>query len=72
MSEPTMRSVMSSSVARIGYDAESGELWVVWQNGRTSVYEGVPPDVADTCCNAWSIGKTLNDLVKNQYSHQYA
>lgn len=70
--EPPMRAVYSSTVNRIGYADDTSELWVQWNNGRKSVYEGVPADVADTVMNAWSIGKALNDMVKNVYEHRYA
>jgi hypothetical protein len=67
-----MQSVYSSHVSRIGYDGDEHELIVEWDTGRTSVYSGVPPDVADEAMNSWSVGKFLNDSVKKRYEHRYA
>jgi len=68
---PVMRGVFSSHVRRIGHDAQTGELHVQWDSGKTSVYSGVPPDVADRVQNAWSVGKALREEVKNAYPHRY-
>ena len=43
---PQMREVHSSHVAKVGYDAETAELFVTWDSGKTSVYVGVPPTLA--------------------------
>jgi hypothetical protein len=67
-----MRDVYSSHVGRIGYDAETKELHVQWQDtGKTSIYSGVPPAVADATMNAWSVGKALTADVKKFYPHRY-
>lgn len=58
-----MREVYSSSVDRIGYDAETQELHVVWRRGgKTSVYQDVPPDKAQQVMNAWSVGQAVREL----------
>lgn len=69
---PDMRSVYSSSVDSIGHDPETNELHVKWQNGKTSVYEGVPAETAESVMGSASIGKALHSMVRNQYSHRYA
>ena len=66
-----MRSVYSSHVNQIGYDAETGELHVMWDTGKTSVYSGVPPEVADEVSNSWSVGKALTASIKGKYAHRY-
>ena len=68
---PVMRDVYSSHVSRIGFSAETQELFVTWDTGKTSVYSGVPPAVADATMNAWSVGKALTADVKNTYPHRY-
>lgn len=68
---PDMRSVYSSHVDQIGHDQETGELHVVYKNGRRSIYEGVPAAVAENVMGAASIGSALHSLVKNQYNHRY-
>lgn len=68
---PVMQSVYSSHVARVGYVAQDQTLLVEWDTGRTSAYQGVPPDVADEALNAWSVGTFLNNSVKGKYRHSY-
>lgn len=68
---PVMQSVYSSHVSRVGYDAEAKTLLVEWDTGKTSAYEGVPPDVADEAMNSWSVGSFLNSSVKGRYRHSY-
>lgn len=68
---PVMVDVYSSHVARIGHDAQSGELHVEWDTGKMSVYSGVPAAVAEQVQNAWSVGSALREHVKGVYSHRY-
>lgn len=68
---PEMRDVYSTSVNSVGYDEEAGSLYVTWENGRTSVYSGVPPDVARKAENAWSVGKFIREEVVGRYGHKY-
>ena len=46
---PPMRSVFSSHVDRVGHDAQTGELFVQWDTGKTSVYTGVPAGSGRGC-----------------------
>lgn len=64
-----MREVYSSAVNRIGY--EDGELHVRWQNGKLSIYSGVPEKLADEVMNAPSIGTALRLSVQGTYDHRY-
>jgi hypothetical protein len=68
---PVMRSVYSSHVNRIGYDNETGELHVQWDSGKTSVYSGVPAQLADETMNSWSVGKSLSTSIKPTFPHRY-
>jgi len=66
------KDVHSDMVERVGYDAETQELSVKWRRtGRVSIYEGVPPDVANQAMTAWSVGEYLNENVKPVYGHRY-
>ena len=65
-----MRKVFSSSVNEIGHDPESNALFVTWTSGKTSVYEGVPADIAKQVMNAPSVGTALQ-AVKANYPHRY-
>jgi hypothetical protein len=69
--QPVMQSVYSSHVNKVGYDPQSKTLLVQWDTGKTSAYEGVPPDVADEAINAWSVGSFLNSAVKGRFRHSY-
>jgi len=66
-----MQPVFSSSVDSIGYDPETQALHVAWAGGKTSVYRGVPADVAEDASKSWSVGTFLNENVKDKYPHQY-
>jgi hypothetical protein len=71
-SESWSREVYSSSVKSMAYDPQSQELSVTWINGRTSVYSGVPHDLAHQVSTAHSVGKALSEQVKPHYAHRYA
>ncbi len=65
-----MREVYSNRVASIGY--EDGKLIVKWaKGGKTSVYDGVPKELADQVMNAPSIGQALRMSIEGVYSHSY-
>jgi len=66
-----MREVYSTSVSRIGYDAQTKDLHVVWKGDKASVYTGVPPSVADEVMNSWSVGKAVRETVIGNYEHRY-
>lgn len=67
------RNVFSSNVNAISYDTESQEMTVTWTKGknRTSIYEGVPEQVADEATRTISVGNFLRDNVRDRYSHRY-
>lgn len=68
-----MRSVFSSNISEIGYDADTTELVVRWNSGKTSVYgPGVPAEVAERVMNAASVGQAVNQTIKPGYPHRYA
>jgi hypothetical protein len=62
-----LRRVYSSHVERIGYDAETQELHVVWSRGNGTVFAGVPADVSQRVLSAPSIGEALHAEVRGQY-----
>jgi hypothetical protein len=65
------RSVFSSMVTTVAWD--DGNLLVTWaRNGRTSVYSGVPEDVADRLSKAPSVGSMIHSDIIPYYSHSYA
>ena len=66
-----MRNVFSQTVNAIGHDPADNSLYVTWKNGKTSVYEGVPADLADQVMNAPSVGSAVLSMVKPSYAHKY-
>lgn len=69
---PPMKEVYSSNVSAVGYAPDTQELHVTWSTGKTSVYEGVPADLGEQASTSWSIGKFLNENVRDKFPHKYA
>ena len=63
--------VFSSTVQHISHDPSTGDMSVAWKDGKTSVYKGVPADLAQQVANAPSVGKALHALVKPHFTHEY-
>ena len=69
-----MKTVQSSAVWQIGYDADTNDLHVRFipavkhPAGRLVIYHGVPPDVAQDVIDAPSVGIALNQSIKGTYS----
>lgn len=63
--------VHSSNVSSVGYDADSGELIIKWNSGKTSAYAGVPEGLALELSKAPSVGQMLNSQIKPIYAHRY-
>ena len=73
MPEGWTRNVFSSHVESVSYDPDSQSMTITWKSGkqRTSVYEGVPEDVADQASRAASVGSFLRENVKGKHAHRY-
>jgi hypothetical protein len=71
MALPPMRAIYSSHVDSTGYDAETKTLYVKWDSGKVSAYDGVPPQLADEIQNSWSVGKALTTQIKSAFPHRY-
>ncbi len=68
---PQMKSVYSSHVQEIGWDEESGDLIVRFQNGKMVAYADVPEEVANRVMNSASIGEALHSDIKGQFDFRY-
>ncbi len=67
-----MKSVFSDRVSQIGYDPDTSELAVIWKNnGRRSLYSGVPAELANEVMNAASVGAALNADIIGTFDHRY-
>lgn len=66
------RHVYSSNAASVGYDQETGAMFVQWvRNGKVSVYEDVPYNIFEKLSKTISVGQMLNTEIKGKYSHRY-
>lgn len=62
-----MVAVSSSSIALIGYEADSLTLRVVFHDGKTYDYHGVPPLIANQFLNAPSKGRYYAGFIKGRF-----
>ena len=67
MPRPDMISVLSSSIAAVGYDAELHELHVRFVGGATYAYLDVPGDVFRSLLQSASKGAFVNRELKPGY-----
>ena len=65
------QNVYSSNVSEVGYDDQLEAMTVTWKSGKTSAYFGVPEEKAREIANAPSVGKAINQDIKDQYEHRY-
>ncbi|GAB7015456.1 KTSC domain-containing protein [Methanogenium cariaci] len=65
-----MFSVSSSNVAEVGYDKQSSQLYVRFNNGGLYVYDGVPFNEFEYLKNASSVGTYLAQNIKNRYPYR--
>ena len=63
-----MLSVSSSSVAAVGYDEQSGDLFIEYVTSGTYIYIGVPMPVYEDLMRAPSIGVYVNQVIKPTYA----
>ncbi len=63
--------VFSSQCTEVGYNSDTGDLIIVWKNGKRSAYSGVGEDLALQVANAASVGQMLNAEIKPNYGHRY-
>jgi hypothetical protein len=72
MALPEMQPVNSSSIAAVGYDAESQTVYIQFLHGATYAYKGVPEHEFDNLRTAPSVGAYLNRNYKNVYPYERA
>lgn len=59
--------VSSTNISKIGYDEVLSELSVVFNNGRTYTYLGVPRNVYQEFLSASSKGSFVHTRLRNRY-----
>ena len=62
-----MRSLPSSVIESIAYDAASARLFVTFKDGRIYGYDGVPADVHTAFEDAESKGQFFNSEIRDKY-----
>lgn len=58
----------SSALASASYDPDSEQLTVIFTNGRSYDFEGVPASVVEGLKHAGSAGTYFNTQIKGVYS----
>ena len=66
------RTVYSSMVQEIGYDDETQEIRITYNNGQTYVYAGVDEGTALEGSKAPSVGQWVNTEIKGKYEFRKA
>lgn len=69
---PEFVEVFSSHVDAVGFDPATSELHVRYRKGGTSIYSGVPADLAQQISTAYSVGKALHEQVRGKFPHRGA
>lgn len=59
--------VSSSSVQRVGYDADSRELHVTFNTGARYTYHDVPPETHEALMMSGSKGSFLHENIKGRH-----
>ena len=65
------QSVYSSNVSSVGWNSDTEEIEVTWQNGKVSAYSGGSEEMAHQCANAASVGQFVNSEFKPSLGHRY-
>jgi hypothetical protein len=64
-----MKSVTSSSIARIGYARNTKELYIQFQSGKTYQYQNIPRSIVCKLKKADSIGSFFARNIRNKYTY---
>jgi hypothetical protein len=67
-----MKSVDSSLITAVGYDADNKKLAVKFKSGSTYNYSGVDQGTYDAMMKAESIGKHFGTNIRGKFSHTLA
>lgn len=61
-----------SVIRDFDYDSSREKLYVTFLNGKTYVYDGVPPQTAEQFAAAASKGAFFNENIKDRYAYAAA
>lgn len=66
-----LKTVYSSHISAVGYDASAKRLDVEYQTGKRAAYMNVPPEIAQRVMDAPSVGTALHQLIKGRFDFGY-
>lgn len=67
MSSEFLQAVASSNLKKVGYDKNTGTLFVQFRKGNIWEYRHVPPETYDALVKASSIGRYFTKHVRDQF-----
>ena len=68
---PVTHHVHSTNIQSVSHDPDTQEMSVLWKSGRTSIYDGVPNDIADQVRRSSSVTQAVREMVIPFYHHRY-
>ena len=69
MTHSNLTPVSSSNLDALGYDDTDSTMYAQFKGGAVYAYQGVPKDIYELVLNANSVGRALNEHVKNVYNY---
>lgn len=64
------QNVFSKMCQAVGYNDETKDLIITWNNGTKGAYAGVDPVTAEQCSKAPSVGQYIISEIKPNYSYR--
>ena len=64
---PEMTPVVSSNLAKVGYDPDTREVHIEFTTGGKYIYENVPPEIYTDMMAAPSIGRFFMQRIKKEF-----
>ncbi len=65
-----MTPVHSESLRRIGYNPDTGQLYLTFVNGATYAYDEISPQLYAELMNAHSMGAFVNQHIRNRFPYR--
>lgn len=62
--------VESSTINKVGYDMEHGDLYIEFKDGNHYLYQGVSKSEYDNLINAKSVGSYFAEEIRDEYDYQ--
>ena len=66
------KDVLSTYVDKVGYDDETDELHITYNNGKTAVFKDVDAKTANAVMNGPSVGQALHRHVRGKFEFEYS